>query len=320
MGCTTVFMQETPTAPPGRVPSCTLTRDPQKGSPRASLSGTAVPAPSASSNPPLGATPHSHLGRLLVPPEPGVLVLIGSVRTQAAPCPLWLQPRMAASAPAQPGSVYSRNLREGTVGLSEPWALPPEIRQHCSHHKHGRGEAAGVGNACDPDKDADMMFCIDGTRLPFGNLTSCVLYHDCHLLLPCSPQRTFLWRNPFPPHPQPSMAPSPSPQHFQKGSYFLLTSYLCTGLPCEKGGDTSHSPGIGLVLATGQSVSSVAQLCLTLCDPMDHSSPGLPVHHQLPEFTQIHFHQVGDATHPSHPLSFPSPSNFNLSQHQDLFK
>ena len=187
MGCITVFMQETPTAPPGRVPSCTLTRDPQKGSSRASLSGTAVPAPSASSNPLLGATPHSHLGRLLVPPELGVLVLI-----KAAPRALWLQPRMAASAPAQPGSVYSRNLREVTVGLSEPWALPLEIRQHFSHHKHGRGEAAGVGNAWDPDKDADMMFCIDGARLPFGNLTSCVLYHDCHLLLPCSPQRTFL--------------------------------------------------------------------------------------------------------------------------------
>ena len=66
--------------------------------------------------------------------------------------------------------------------------------------------------------------------------------------------------------------------------------------------------------------SSVAQLCPTLCDPMDCSTPGLPVHHQLPEFTQTHVHWVGDAIQPSHPLSSPSPPTFNLSQHQDLFQ
>ena len=67
----------------------------------------------------------------------------------------------------------------------------------------------------------------------------------------------------------------------------------------------------------GRSVlfSSVAQSCLTLCDPMDHSTPGLPVHHQHPEFTQIYIHCVGDAIQPSHPLSSPSPPAFNLSQH-----
>ena len=65
--------------------------------------------------------------------------------------------------------------------------------------------------------------------------------------------------------------------------------------------------------------SSVAQSCLTLCDPMNCSTPGLPVHHQLPEFTQTHIHRVGDAIHPSHPLSSPSPV-FNLSQHQGLFQ
>ena len=65
--------------------------------------------------------------------------------------------------------------------------------------------------------------------------------------------------------------------------------------------------------------SSVAQSCLTLCDPMDHSTPGLPVHHQLPGFTQTHLHWVGDAIQPFHPLSSPS-SAFNLSQHQGLFK
>ena len=67
-------------------------------------------------------------------------------------------------------------------------------------------------------------------------------------------------------------------------------------------------------------LSSVAQSCLTLCDPMNHSTPGLPVHHQLPEFTQTHVHQVGDAIQLSHPLSSPSPPAFNLSQHQSLFQ
>ena len=59
---------------------------------------------------------------------------------------------------------------------------------------------------------------------------------------------------------------------------------------------------------------------LTLCDPMDCSTPGLPVHHRLLEFTQTHAHWVGDAIQPSHPLSSPSPLAFNLSQHQGLFK
>ena len=66
--------------------------------------------------------------------------------------------------------------------------------------------------------------------------------------------------------------------------------------------------------------SSVAQSCLALCDPMDCSKPGLPVHHQLPEFTQTHVHWIGDAIQPSHPLSSPFPPTFNLSQHQGLFK
>ena len=60
--------------------------------------------------------------------------------------------------------------------------------------------------------------------------------------------------------------------------------------------------------------SSVAQSCPTLCDPMNHSTPGLPVHHQLPEFTQTHAHRVGDAIQPSHPLSSPSPPAPNPSQ------
>ena len=67
-------------------------------------------------------------------------------------------------------------------------------------------------------------------------------------------------------------------------------------------------------------VSSVAQSCPILCDPMNHSTPGLPVHHQLPEFTQTHVHQVADAIQPSHPLSSPSPPAPNPSQHQGLFQ
>ena len=64
---------------------------------------------------------------------------------------------------------------------------------------------------------------------------------------------------------------------------------------------------------------SVAQSCPTLCDPMDYSTSGFPVHHQLPELAQTHVHCVGDAIQPSHPLLSPSPPAFNLSQHQGLF-
>ena len=66
--------------------------------------------------------------------------------------------------------------------------------------------------------------------------------------------------------------------------------------------------------------SSIAQLCLTPCDPLNCSTPGLPVHHQLPEFTQTHVHRVSDAIQPSLPLSSPSPPAPNASQHQSLFQ
>ena len=65
--------------------------------------------------------------------------------------------------------------------------------------------------------------------------------------------------------------------------------------------------------------SSVVQSCPTLCDSMDSSTPGFPVHHQLLELAQTHVHRIGDVIQPSHPLSFPSPT-FNLSQHQGLFQ
>ena len=68
------------------------------------------------------------------------------------------------------------------------------------------------------------------------------------------------------------------------------------------------------------SFSSVAQSCPTLCDLMNRSTPGLPVHHQLPEFTQTHVHRDSDAIQPSHPLSSPSPPAPNPSQHQSLFQ
>ena len=66
--------------------------------------------------------------------------------------------------------------------------------------------------------------------------------------------------------------------------------------------------------------SSVAHSCPTLCDPMDCSTPGFPVHHQLPELPQTHVYRLSDAIQPSHPLSSPSPPVFNLSQHQGLFQ
>ena len=66
--------------------------------------------------------------------------------------------------------------------------------------------------------------------------------------------------------------------------------------------------------------SSVAQSCLALCDPKNRSTPGLPIHHQLPEFTQIHVHRVSDAIQPSHPGLSPSPPAPNPSQHQSLFQ
>ena len=67
-------------------------------------------------------------------------------------------------------------------------------------------------------------------------------------------------------------------------------------------------------------IRSVAQSCPTLCNPMNRSTPSLPVHHQLPDFTETHVHWVSDAIQPSHPLSSPSPPAPNPSQHQSLFQ
>ena len=94
-------------------------------------------------------------------------------------------------------------------------------------------------------------------------------------------------------------------------------------LPVCKRWRLIHLPLVGLndsLLINRVSVqfSSVAQLCPTLCDPMDCSIPGFPVHHQLPELAQTHVHRVGDAIQPFHPLSSPSSPTFSLSQHQGL--
>ena len=92
--------------------------------------------------------------------------------------------------------------------------------------------------------------------------------------------------------------------------YLILKDCLC--LCCCKQLVPSH-------YVTHQ-FSSVAQLCPTLWDPMNHGMPGLPVHHQLPEFTQTHVHRVGDAIQPSHPLLSAIPPALNPSQHQSLFQ
>ena len=108
---------------------------------------------------------------------------------------------------------------------------------------------------------------------------------------------------------------------FSRKEYWRVCHFLLQGIFLTQGSNPCllHSKRILYLLSYSVQFSSVAQSCLTLWDPMDHSMPGLPVHHQLPEFTQTHLHWVGDAIQPSHPLS-PSPPAFNLSQHQGLFK
>ena len=112
---------------------------------------------------------------------------------------------------------------------------------------------------------------------------------------------------------------------FHSNKQLMKPVFLRISLPQEpepgmkNGGQPLHIFHI-YSLTSSASVSSVAQLCPTLCDPMNHRTPGLPVHHQLPEFTQIHAHQVSDAIQPSHPLSPPSPPAPNPSQHQGLFQ
>ena len=103
---------------------------------------------------------------------------------------------------------------------------------------------------------------------------------------------------------------------------------LPTSIGSSKKQDSSRKTSISALLTMPKPLTvfssvqfnSVAQSCLALCDPMNCSTPGLPVHRQLPEFTQTHIHQVGDAIQPSHPLSSPSPLAPNPSQYQSLFQ
>ena len=98
---------------------------------------------------------------------------------------------------------------------------------------------------------------------------------------------------------------------------YIPVNVILTVKPVNK---TAKRYYIQQPLVTQAKFSSVAQSCPTLCNPMNCSTPGLPVHHQLLEFTQTHVHRVSDAIQPSHPLSSPSPPAPNPSQHQSLFK
>ena len=87
-----------------------------------------------------------------------------------------------------------------------------------------------------------------------------------------------------------------------------------------KSGGNSNQEFAAMENEGSDQFSSVTQSCPTLCDPMNRSTPGPPVHHQLPDFTQTHVHRVSVAIQPSHPLSSPSPPAPNPSQHQSLFQ
>ena len=111
---------------------------------------------------------------------------------------------------------------------------------------------------------------------------------------------------------------------FQANILMWLVLPFCRGSPQSR--DQTQVSSIAdrfLTIRTTREAfqfSSVAQSCPTLCDPKNWSTPGLPVHHQLPESTQTHVHQVGDVIQPSHPLSSPSPPTPNPSQHQSIFQ
>ena len=94
-----------------------------------------------------------------------------------------------------------------------------------------------------------------------------------------------------------------------------VADFIFLGSKITADGDCSHEIKRRLLLGRKvmTNLSSVAQSCPTVCDPMNHITPGLPVHHQLPEFTQTHVHQVSVAIQPSHPLSSPSPPAPNPS-------
>ena len=111
------------------------------------------------------------------------------------------------------------------------------------------------------------------------------------------------------PFPTPGDLPNPGTEMVSLTSPELAGGFFTTSAPCE-----------AQYLFSSVQFSSVTPSCPTLCYPMNCSTPGLPVHHHLLEFTQTHVHQVGNAIHPSRPLSSPFPLAPNPSQHQSLFQ
>ena len=99
---------------------------------------------------------------------------------------------------------------------------------------------------------------------------------------------------------------------------FQLSDSITSSLTCQKYQQVWQKKDTNIIKKLF--ISSFTQSCLTLCHPMDYSTPGFPDHYQLPELTQTHVHWVCDAIQPAHPLSSPSPPAFSLSQHQGLFQ
>ena len=155
------------------------------------------------------------------------------------------------------------------------------------------------------------IFPIQGLNLCLLHLLHCwqILYH---------------WATREAPHFLLPTADNGSCGHFGQGSDLENETHIPTMAEKKHGSldDTLKMNTRLHILVQFSSVqfSSVTQSCPTLCNPMNCSTPGLPVHRQLPEFTQTHVHQVGDAIQPSHPLSSPSPPAPNPSQHQSLFQ
>ena len=115
-------------------------------------------------------------------------------------------------------------------------------------------------------------------------------------------------------------SPGRRPQHRSCGPRVSRGRKAFRRLAVPLGSSVSQTSALCLSHFSSVQFSSVAQSCLTFCDPMDCSTPGLPVHHQLPESTQTHVHCVSDAIQPSHPLLSPFPPTPNPSQHQGLFQ
>ena len=144
---------------------------------------------------------------------------------------------------------------------------------------------------------------------------------SCHLLSPTLAGRVFTTVPPGKPDTHTHGKP-PTHTHtlfsLKKKKEILILVTTCISLKANMLNEISQTQANTVHLS--YQFSSVAQSCPTLWDPMDCSTPRLPIHHQLPESTQTHVHRVNDAILPSHPLSSPSPPAFHLSQHQGLFK